>query len=363
MKILYAVCGEGMGHAIRSKVVIQHLVKNHEVTVVSSGRAFSFLDKNFDDVHEGHYYHIIYRDNAVDYFRTLLSNVKTVPTSVPKAFYRIVSLIRSRKPDIIITDFEPFSDFVAKLFRIPVIAVDNITMLVRGNIEKDVGDFFDYILARSVARSFVIRPRKYLISTFFYPEKKKQRGTIFVPPVIRPEIISTKISDKGHILVYQTSSSYSDMLDMIKAYGKKKDQKFIVYGFDKECTVGQVNFRKFSEQGFIDDLASCRGVIVNGGFTVLCEAIYLHKPVLSIPVAHQFEQIMNSQYVHRLGYGMSARSLDEDVLSEFISSLDKFRNNLAEYAQEGNNVLFHELDETLKDIIKIRRNCPIGNFF
>ena len=44
VKILYGVVGEGMGHATRSRVVIEHLAtKGHEVKIVVSGRAHRFL--------------------------------------------------------------------------------------------------------------------------------------------------------------------------------------------------------------------------------------------------------------------------------------------------------------------------------
>jgi len=43
MKILYGVVGEGMGHAMRSRVVLDHLVARHDVQVVVSGRAYDYL--------------------------------------------------------------------------------------------------------------------------------------------------------------------------------------------------------------------------------------------------------------------------------------------------------------------------------
>jgi len=39
MRILYGVVGEGMGHAMRSRVILDELVKEHQVQVVVSGRA------------------------------------------------------------------------------------------------------------------------------------------------------------------------------------------------------------------------------------------------------------------------------------------------------------------------------------
>ncbi len=48
MKILYGVVGEGMGHAMRSRVVLEHLVaQGHELEIMASGRATDFLSKRF----------------------------------------------------------------------------------------------------------------------------------------------------------------------------------------------------------------------------------------------------------------------------------------------------------------------------
>ena len=44
MRILYGVVGEGMGHAMRSAVVLEHLVsRGHEVAIFVSGRAAEYL--------------------------------------------------------------------------------------------------------------------------------------------------------------------------------------------------------------------------------------------------------------------------------------------------------------------------------
>ena len=47
VRILYGVTGEGMGHATRSKVVLSHLVEQHDLQVVVSGRAHAFLSRSF----------------------------------------------------------------------------------------------------------------------------------------------------------------------------------------------------------------------------------------------------------------------------------------------------------------------------
>ena len=67
MRILYGVVGEGMGHATRSKVVIEHLVsRGHKVKIVVLGRAYQFLKRHFDDVVEIRGLTIKYASGAMD---------------------------------------------------------------------------------------------------------------------------------------------------------------------------------------------------------------------------------------------------------------------------------------------------------
>src|SRR3712207_6711242 len=66
------------------------------------------------------------------------------------------------------------------------------------------------------------------------------------------------------------------------------------------------------------------------------EAIQLGKPVLSVPLRGQFEQVMNARYLQREGFGMCAPVVDAHVLSSFLAGLDTFPDRLGKYAQDGN---------------------------
>ncbi len=88
-------------------------------------------------------------------------------------------------------------------------------------------------------------------------------------------------------------------------------------GDDVGTTDGCIEYRPRSVDGFLDDLVGCAGVVTGGGFSLLSEAVYLHKPVLSVPLAGQFEQLMNARYLEREGYGKCAhghRRRDRDRL-------------------------------------------------
>ena len=65
----------------------------------------------------------------------------------------------------------------------------------------------------------------------------------------------------------------------------------------------------------------------------------------------QFEQRLNAVEVEQMGYGLHFAAIMADNLRAFFYGLAGFETALAGYRQQGNEVLFAELDATLKEII------------
>src|SRR5690606_34760348 len=117
---------------------------------------------------------------------------------------------------------------------------------------------------------------------------------------------------------------------------------------EAEQVEGNLRYRPFAEQTFVEDLASARAVLASAGFTLMGEAVYLHKPMMAMPLEKQFEQILNARYLEREGYGMSAESRDQiRDLGAFLERLDEYSANLASYQQDGNRELLAALDAEL----------------
>ncbi|MSP23617.1 MAG: teichoic acid biosynthesis protein [Myxococcales bacterium] len=348
MRILYGVVGEGMGHAIRSRVVLEHLVRQkHELQVVASARAADFLAKHFERVKRIRGFHIIYEDNAVSRNKTLWSNVvHTALRGVPANVAAYFELIETFRPDLVISDFESWTYLYARAHRIPVISIDNMQIINRcvhsASIKR--GHETAFALTRAFVKGKLPGCRHYLIATFFRPELRKKRTTL-VPPILRSEVLLTKSSPGEHILVYQTGTSNEPLLAALANSGLPCHVYGIRRDLEEDVVEGNLRFRPFSEAGFVADLASSRAVIAGGGFTLMGEAVYLKKPMLSVPVARQFEQVMNGRYLAKAGFGMSVDSLDDPAaVHAFLRGLPAFESALSHYEQDGNTDLYAALD-------------------
>lgn len=347
MKILYGVVGEGMGHAMRSRVVLERLVEQgHEVEIMASGRAVDFLSKRFEGVNKIHGFHMIYEENRVRRGKTLWSNVITGAAGLPKNIAAYFELIRDFKPRIVISDFESWTYLYGQIHLVPVISIDNMQIINRCELPKEItaGHEADFQVAKTFVKTKLPFCKHYLITTFFKPPVRKPE-TSLVPPILRPEILAKKPSRGEHLLVYQTAEGN----DGLAAVLAKTNMECRIYGMrrgiQEEQVEGNLRYQPFSEAGFIDDLASARGVIAGGGFTLMGEAVYLKKPMLAVPLVHQFEQVLNARYLEREGFGKGAMSLtDEGVIADFVEAIPACEEALQRYSQDGNRALEGALD-------------------
>jgi uncharacterized protein (TIGR00661 family) len=342
-----------MGHAIRSRVVLEELVRHHEVQVVVSGRAHDYLKKLESQrlgVNQIWGLSIVYEDNHVRNFRTVLANLKgaLVEGGWPENIRAWFDLAERFRPQVVVSDFESWSYLFAKTQGLPAISVDNQQVISRCRLAPEVvaGHEAEYRLTRAFVRSKLPGCFHYLVTSFFDVPVVRPRTTL-VPPILRPEVLSARPEDGGHLLVYQTSTSYGALLDALRRSGVECRIYGVRRGIGEEEREGNLRFRPFSDAGFIEDLRTARGVIANGGFTLLGEAVSLHRPVLSVPVGGQFEQVVNARYVEREGYGLSAEEVTVPVLGAFLDRTPEFGRNLARYRQDGNRLLFERLDALL----------------
>lgn len=352
VRILYGVVGEGMGHAIRSQVVLDHLVKTegHDVHIVASQRAVDFLRRHYpaDSVQRIHGLHIVTEENRVRRGKTLWENVREGTEALPGQIKAYFELIESFEPQAVISDFESWTYLFGRLNGLPTYSVDNMQIINRCSIPDEViGPYrAQYEVAKTFIKSKLPGADHYFIATFFRPPLRRDR-TSLVPPILRPQVLAAEATAGDHLLVYQTAENNEGLVDALRQTGIECR----VYGMRRDITEevreGNLRFRPFSEAGFIEDLASSRAVITGGGFTLMSECVYLHKPTLSVPIGGHFEQILNGRYLEHEGFGRFATELGPTTVHEFLEAVPDCEAALSRMQQDGNRELFAALDGQL----------------
>jgi len=335
--ILYGVNGEGSGHSTRSREVISHLQQNgHIVHVVSFDRGLSNLKDSFE-VSEIFGLRLAYVNNQVRYRRTLARNLFTAPKAA-RSIHRLMRLAEEWKIDLVITDFEPLSCRVGHRKRLPVISIDNQHCLTNVSITYPRRYRREAAATKLVTRLMTPRADAYLVTSFFTAPVRRPR-TFLMPPILREEVLRTRASEGEDVLVYVTSPAP----ELARIFAGVRC-RFVAYGFGREGRDGNILFKKPSLDGFLKDLANCKAVIGNSGFSLLSEAFYLAKPYLAVPVHHQFEQLFNAYYVDKAGYGSYWDELNKERVESFLFNLPAYKDNLKNYPRQDNSALLKKLD-------------------
>ena len=176
MKILYGVGGEGMGHAMRSRVVLDHLVARHDVQVVVSGRAYDYLAARASEhlaVRQIWGYSLVYEDKR----GAEVAHAQTEPRGrrhgLAEDIRAYVEIAERFEPDVVISDFETWSYLFARRHR----------CAHPPEILAGVED--EFRLTKAIVKAKVAGAAHYHITTFFYPPTRKDRTSLH-PPIYAP---------------------------------------------------------------------------------------------------------------------------------------------------------------------------------
>jgi uncharacterized protein (TIGR00661 family) len=342
MKILYGVNGEGMGHAIRSAVVRDHLTsRGHSVQFASSkGRALSYLSK----------YGPVARVPGFSWTTTgkfdpgfLTRNALNAGGIALSPLY----LASIDRPDVVISDFEPCVARYAKTFGIPLLSIGNIEFLSHCSHNISTGDRAAAALAFPVANRMVPGAHHYFVTSFAHAPLRKKNVSIHFP-ILRPEILNMARQGVGEDAVVVYFNDKAPWRNIVAALQAVPDAAFHAYGSPAKrvATLGNVTLFPMSD-GFMSDLIHSRAVVGGAGFTLATECIYSGKPLLALPFANHFEQILSANYLEALGFGQRCRELTPERLRKFLSQADSYRANLSKIVHDRNAGLFSALDRML----------------
>lgn len=337
MRILYGVSGVGLGHATRSEEIISHLErKGHKVLVFAYGEAHNFLKRKFN-VFEVEGAYLYFDCGALLLKKSIIKAIATVIKSLTKS-KRIIQKVKSFSPEICITDMEPITSLISKIFDLPLVSVGNYNPL---SSLKNIPSRYrkGSRIANIVCNLMVPKPDEYLILSF--SEKNIQKKVHIVDPVIRNKIINLKSKQSDFILVYATKLS-KDFEDLLKTV----PEKFVVYSYAKKSVDKNLTFKKISPS-FVNDLQNAKAIIGTAGFSLISESLFLKKPFFAIPLEGHFEQMTNALILKRRGFGNFSKKPSKQQIEYFIKKIPFYKNNLRDYHLNPKEAQFI-LDEIIK---------------
>lgn len=325
-RIVYGVSGDGYGHAVRAHSVGEGLIgRGHDVVFVGSHRSLGYLNRHFPDrVHETLGLRMTYREGRVSVVQTVLQNAARLIGSLGTSSRSLVTMLREFQPEFVITDFEPFTAFWARQMGIPYISLDNQHLLTHCDLDHPIGYSRDVFNAYLTIRLYYGGAQRYLITSFIKAPVRYQPA-ILIDPVLRPKVYERTPQRGDFLLAYKGAGGENHVMQEVLE--KYAGIPIRAYGFDLRGHYGngKTEFKEFCPNEFLNDLANCAGVISSAGHSLVCEALFFEKPMLLVPIVHQYEQLLNAHHVVKLKAGMAVHHLTTSAIDEFLDRLDEFR--------------------------------------
>jgi len=340
-RILYGVHGTGHGHAVRALAVARHF-REHEFLFVSDSTGAGILEKEFSvcrcpnpETPISHHH--------IDSPRMIWSLLNT-QLHRGRVLESLAWVIRDFRPDVGISDYEYFVPVACRKAGIPCLSFDHQHILPMCRRDMPLHALPGYLATRVSISLLFNNASEYLVTSFFKPESTAVSGSVSVlPPFLRATVTDTRPSVDEHVVAYQGYSTFRAFIPFLKTIKRK----VLVYGMNATGTDGNLVYREPSEDQFLADLASCIYVICGGGHTLMSEALYLGKPVLSFPIRQACEQLLNAVYLQRLGYGVFSSSCRPggSLGEAFEARLDWFRENIRKGEFFGNPAILGRISD------------------
>lgn len=311
MRVVYGFYSQGQGHLSKARTLIPLLLEQgHTVLALSSGPPLAepLVLPNLHTLHvSGLPYAFV--GGRTDYGKTFKNWLSTAFHSL-NSFQTVARAVRDFQPDLVISDFEPFSASPLLDPKCEILAVSRQMTLIDPGVPLPEGFEFERKMTRSVIRFFSMGADR----RFGYHYHR----TTFrcLPPVIDPSLLhrNNARSPGDYFLVYTGyQTSERDPQELV-SWASKNRAHVRAYGFRIQGRHGLVEFKPALRTEFRDDLACAKGLLTTAGLTTPLEAYLLRIPCAVVPILSQWEQWVNAQQLTELGLVQSAGEWNYDAL-------------------------------------------------
>jgi uncharacterized protein (TIGR00661 family) len=255
------------------------------------------------------------------YFNSFIENVIKLP-GFSMSMHRLRTTIAQVEPDAIINFYDVMvgiSNYLAPM-PIPIISVGHQYLFLhkdfefpsrKSKLELDPLRLFTMVTSVGSCRRLALS---------FYPlEDDTERDIIVVPPILRTEVRSVATERGNYIHGYMLNSGFAEEVQAWHAQHPEVEMHFFwdkadvpdTYELQPGLTMHRINDTKF-----LKSMAGCGGYATTSGFESVCEALYMGKPAILVPV--HIEQECNGYDAMKVGAGVVSDHFDIDRLLELM---------------------------------------------
>lgn len=332
MKFLFIVQGEGRGHmtqAISFAKMLQN--QGHKLAGVILGKSNrrdvpGFFRKGIAaPVHliESPNFACDKAEKAVLIGKTIRHNFLKLPVFW-KSLQKIHTIATSEKPDVILNFYDLLGGLYNAIYR-PKTAfwvIGHQYLMFHPEFKFAPSTGINKFLFKFNTKWTAIGASE-VLALSFYKLENTDKITV-VPPLLREQVKDLTPSSGNFYLTYMVNSGLGEE---VIAFAKANPSLEIRAYWDKQGAeeisrpLPNLTLYKVHDRHFLQDMAACKGLVSTAGFESICEAMYLQKPIMMVPVPGQYEQACNALDAESSGSVLVSHSFDFGIFDQAISSL------------------------------------------
>jgi len=335
--ILFAVQGEGRGHLSQAIVAYELLKKEgYNITgVIVGGNRSNHLPAYFRKRIQAPVYRIespgFVRDKenkAVRLMPTIIKSLSKI-REYWKSIHVIREVIKRQSPDLIINFYEPLigAAHLIGSIRTKTISIAHQYLFLHPSfIFPETLSGTDKWMLKKYTHLTAFGSKSLLALSFNNKDLEKHKNIIPCPPLLRNEIKTAEPFQGRHLLVYIVNAGYMDNI----IQWNKENPDIEIHCFtdskkvrDKWEYNESLTFHSLNDQQFLRYMINAAAVVTTAGFESVCEAFYLGKPVMMVPVEGHAEQLCNALDGERAGVGIASEIFELSKVMETTKKDDE----------------------------------------
>jgi uncharacterized protein (TIGR00661 family) len=369
-RFLFIVQGEGRGHLTQALALKEHLTRaGHTVTGVLAGKSErrvipDFVKERCEGLlatYVSPNLKIDRDDRGVSYLGTIVSGLLSTFTYLQSLRY-IDRIVKQQQPDIIVNFYEILAGVYNLVFRprIPMVCIGHQYLLEHPEIELPSGRRLDRVLLSLNTRMTSLAAAARLALSYREMNDVPEKKIIVMPPLLRQEVFGLVPQPGSSLLVYLVNPGY--VRDIIHWHEQNMAIEMHVFCDQKEETIEHhqnLTFHRISDTKFLEHLRTCRGYVSTAGFESICEAMYLGKPFMAVPVANHLEQECNALDVTRTGAGISSRHFDFERFSKLVARFEHDSEPARQRMRNADSAYLELLEQIGRSAAEVQASLPI----
>jgi uncharacterized protein (TIGR00661 family) len=362
LSFVFIIQGEGRGHMTQALALADMLRRaGHVVPMALVGRSSRrelpefFLRKIGAPVErfESPNFAVDGGNRGIRVVPTALHNLKSLGRFA-QSIRQIHRTIQEVRPDLVVNFFEPLGGLYALWYRpqIPTVCIGHQYLFLHPAYLIPEGRRWERWAARTVTRITSSRAHLRLaLSLYPAPDIERER-VVVVPPLLRAGLFRQPLDvTEPFLLVYVLNSGYAE--DIVRWHRRHPDVHVHCFwdhpgAEDVEKRGETLTFHRLHDERFLSMMARCQALVTTAGFESVCEAMYLGKPVLMVPVEGHYEQECNALDAEAAGAGIRSSTFDIDRLLAILPQHRDVRKTFRPWVDSADAVFLRILEEAAR---------------